>query len=197
MNLKTKLMGLGLVAMASAGILGAQETGWQAGGALSYASGMDLKRHFTNQDIGFILEGGYVGKLAASTVPFRTNLSFNFFPGKTTNGSKIDLNGMQLAGDLFISTPMEKLRIITGLSLNKWSMKVTTPAENYTNSVKGLKFGGRIGFDYAFSKHVTGEVIFQAVELGSDMDYQKTPDYPNGTYGINPSWLQFGVKYHF
>ena len=201
MNFKHTLMGLGLVAVAISAPLAAQApTGWHVGGSLSYASGMSLKKEITNQDLGYILDAGYTGKLAATDVDFRTSLALEFFPGKDLEQTKHSLNGVQLAGDLFVNTPIPRLRIITGVSLNQWSLKNSDPINgSWTNSVKGVKFGGRIGMDYMINKNWSAELLMQIVELGTNEELtSKSPngdDY--GVRGVNPSWAQLGVKYHF
>jgi opacity protein-like surface antigen len=55
-------------------------------------------------------------------------------------------------------------------------------------SVKGYKLGGRFGLEYTVNKNWSVNALLQYTELG--MDHYETK-------GINPSWLQFGAKYHF
>jgi hypothetical protein len=198
MNLKTKLMGLGLAVIAMAVPATAQDSGFYVGGSFSYASGMSLKDTITKSDLGFVVDGGYVGKLASTDVPVRTSLSYLDFPGKKDAGMKASLTGIELATDIFIKTPVDKLRLISGICLTKWSLKVDSDdLGSFTNSVKGIKFGGRIGADYAITPKLSAEMLLQVVELGTDQDFTRQPNGLNGIVGINPVWLQIGVKYHF
>lgn len=201
MNLNTKLMGLGLALGMLAIPASAQGTGFYVGGNLSYAGGMSLKNSVTKQDLGLVVDGGYIGKLASTDIPFRASLGLGWFPGAKDNGRQANAFNAQVAGDIFINTPVDKLRLITGLSFNKWRMDISydDPAMgSFTNNVKGIKFGARLGVDYTFSSKLTGELLLQMTELGTDQDFTKDPQGSTlGRVPINPSWLQVGLKYHF
>lgn len=189
MNLKNVLMGMGLAAVVCGSSLSAQEfRGFDAGLNLTYASGMNLKNQFTKQDLGFVVEGGYTGRLAATDVPFRLGLSINEFPGKSENDLKVSLMGFQVSGDLFVNTGFENLRLVTGISLNKWRSKAEAAGISETVTAKGVKFGGRMGLDYVIGNHWSASVMLQVVEYGTDK-LQTVP--------LNPSWLQFGAHYRF
>jgi len=188
MNLKNALMGMGLVAAVSGSSLSAQEfRGFDAGLNLTYATGA-LKDQFTKRNLGFIVEGGYTGRLAATDVPFRTGLAINYFPGSDEGGVKASLMGYQLSGDIFINSGYENLRLVTGISVNKWQTKVEAAGLSTSETVKGVKLGGRMGLDYAINNHLSASVMLQVVEYGTDALQTKS---------LNPCWLQFGAHYRF
>ena len=186
MNVRNSLMGLGVAAIAISSPLAAQEgPRWDAG--LSLVMPLDALTSLTNNHGlggGFIPEIGFNGKLVGTTVPFRVTFGINDLPGKDNDGTKTSLMGYQLAGDLFTDTGWNKLSLVTGLSINRWQMKV----DSTTSTVKGIKLGGRIGLEYRMSKACSADLLLQAVELGTD---------PQGITAYNPSWLQVGVKYHW
>ena len=161
--------------------LSAQETTrWDAGGGLIL--GLDGARSVTGNSQGFNVQAGFNANLSGFDAPYRVSLQVSTLPWNGNDPANTGLRNVQLAGDIFTQSPFAKLRLVTGLSLNKW-----TRGEMKT-AVKGLKFGLRAGLDYALAKHWSAETILQIVELGSDA-YE--------TKGLNPSWIQFGVRYHF
>jgi len=186
MNMRKSLMGLGVLALAFSASLAAQEgPRWDAG--LGLVMPLDALTLLTNNKglgAGFIPEIGFNGKLVGTTVPFRATFSINDLPGKDDNGTKTSLMGYQLAGDLFTATGWNKLSLVTGISINRWQMKV----DSTSSTVKGIKLGGRIGVEYRMSRACSADLLLQAIELGTD---------PQGITSYNPSWLQVGVKYHF
>jgi hypothetical protein len=235
MNLKNRMMGLGVAMLAVAGSLGAQDVQrWDVGAGL--VLGTDNLKEITNKSgfSGGAVDVGFNGLLAGTTIPFRISLGGNFFPGQEVvrhdpyedgrytqplhqvdQNVKGSLSGYQLAGDLFINTGYQGLRIVSGLSVNKWKLKrsatfaqaadtwsvvagawhqnvgaIAAGTVNYDESisVKGYKLGGRFGLEYTVNKNWSVNALLQYTELG--MDHYETK-------GINPSWLQFGAKYHF
>jgi hypothetical protein len=62
---------------------------------------------------------------------------------------------------------------------------------NGSFSVPGLKFGLRIGLEYAYTKNLTGHVLFQVTELG------RMVSIPSAISTVNPSWFDLGVSYRF
>ena len=139
---------------------------------------------------------------------------------------KTSLTLAQLHGDIFITTAIPELQAFVGLSLNSYSAKKTgtevpgVPAqaagqsdESYEAQVsafheatmldgknhfavrdaKGLKLGLRLGVSYSFSKHMSAELLLQQTELsGKDLE---DPLVRQG--GINPAWIEVGVRWHF
>jgi hypothetical protein len=153
---------------------------WDAGGA--FLIGLDGLKSVTGNGQGTNLQVGFNGHIANSEVPFRASLQHYTMPWDGSNPAHTGLRDLQLAGDIFTSTPFARLRLLTGISLNKWSRG------DAKTSVKGLKFGGRLGVDVALNPKWSAELTFQAVELGTDA---------LATKGLNPSWAQLGVRYHF
>jgi len=189
MTMRTPLRLLALAAALAGSGLMAQETqkAWTAGGALTFA--LDGLKEVTHNSNGFVLDFGYNGRLGATTVPFRASLGYQYFPGKEDTGLKQSLTSIQLAGDIFIETPWKGLQFITGLSLQKYKVKAeATGFGSASETVKGPKFGARLGLEYQFNPAWSGQLLVQMTELGTDAA---------ATTGVNPSWLQAGVKFHF
>jgi hypothetical protein len=161
--------------------LAAQDTTrWDAGGA--YLIGLDGLKSVTGSGQGYNVQAGFNGHIAESGVPFRASLQIYQMPWDGNDPANTGLRDTQLACDVFTPTSYDKLRLVTGLSINKW-----VRGEQET-SVKGLKFGARIGLDYALTPRWVGEFMIQVVELGTDT---------HATKGLNPSWAQLGVRYRF
>ncbi|MCL1909282.1 MAG: hypothetical protein FWG12_07980 [Holophagaceae bacterium] len=101
---------------------------------------------------------------------------------------------------------------------------VIHPAGTVDNNVSGTvdnifgKFGLRFGIDYALNDKVTLAVMLQMTDLGTDAEFldldkfrssytSTTAENPTnmplaggnvaGKRAVVPSWLQFGVRYHF
>lgn len=180
--MKSRLKNILLIgALAVGAPLAAQDTTrWDAGGA--YIVGLDGLKSVTGSGQGYNVQVGFNGHIANSGVPFRASLQVYEMPWDGNDPANTGLRDTQLACDVFTQTSYEKLRLVTGLSINKW---VRGEEEA---SVKGVKFGARIGLDYAISPHWTGEFTIQVVELGTD---------DKATKGLNPSWAQVGVRYRF
>lgn len=72
-----------------------------------------------------------------------------------------------------------------GLTGTYWKQSPITnalPAFSGTNSTNGLKFGFRVGAEYAFSKSIRGQFAFNQAEFNKV---------------LNPSWYSLGVVYRF
>jgi hypothetical protein len=115
---------------------------------------------------------------------------------------KTSLNLLQAHGDLLIETGRSSLHGLAGLSVNSYSMSRSgTESEDPQDrdhhfplrDVKGLKLGLRLGINYAFTRNLSGELLFQQTELsGKDLE---DPYVRQG--GINPAWIELDVRYHF
>lgn len=189
MTMKTPLRFLALGAALTCSGLVAQETqkSWTAGASMTQA--LDGLKGVTHKTTGFIVDFGYNGHLGNTDVPFRASLGYQLFPGSDYEGLKQSLTSMQLAGDIFVASPWKNLQFITGLSLNKYQVKAELAGlGSETETVKGIKFGARVGAEYKFSPAWSGQMMLQMTELGTNAD---------GSRGFNPSWIQVGVKFHF
>jgi len=151
---------------------------------------------------------GYTGKLVGTTVPFRASIGTNYMPGGTReirsdfgifigNELRRSLQGYYIAGDLFIDSRISSsLQFILGGTLNKWAVTEKEDGVSKKHSIKGVKFGGRFGLDYAINDNLSFNAIFQVAELGhSNALLDPMPD--TGATPWNPSWLQFGFKFSF
>lgn len=196
MNLRTWIVGLCLTGVCGLSA-NAQESRFDAGLALNLTSNQSLKNELTRNSLGYGVEAGFHGQLAATEVPFRVGLAYNAFPGKDEGGVKLSLTNLQLNGDLFINSGWEPLKFVAGLSINTWKVKIEAPGVSMSNSVDGLKVGGRIGFDYKIADHWHANLLWQVSELGTDQDLIENGDPSIAVKAVNPSWIQLGVRYRF
>ncbi len=203
MNLKSLFRTLTAGLMLGGLGLSAQEASAPFAVGLHLISGLDGLKNITNNSSGAIVDFSYQGSLAKTDVPYRAGLAFASFPGSSKDGVKTSLTSVQLFGDIIIRTQVEHLNLITGLSLNKYSQKKTLDASADPSlglpTDKGIKFGARLGIEYAFNRSWSSELMVQMTELGVQNRPNPTSDDPAniGAYGANPSWVQVGVKWHF
>jgi hypothetical protein len=198
--MKKTLRMLGLVAAAaliSAPALKAETpTTYFYGVGITYAN--DALKQVTNTNLGLNFNAGLDREIKGTTIGFRPALAITFLPGSWDGDSKTSLTNLQASGDLVINTSIEKFKVVTGMSVNLWRYigDARNGASNKwgLNSAMapgGLKLGLRVGFDYKFSKQITGELLWQGVEFGNK------PNDEQSWQNFNPTWLQVGVKYHF
>ncbi len=192
----TRICMLGLLALP----LAAQSTNVSVGGALIY--GLDSYKKAVNATTGLTLNVGYDTSIYKSGIPARLTFGVGLMPGKELNGLKTSLTLFQFAGDIIIETDSHSLRGILGLSINSYSAKFSgyeSPAVNDAEhhfpfrDVKGIKGGLRLGAEYTFAPQWTAQVLLQTTELAGRQRYD--PLIRKG--GINPAWLEFGVRYKF
>jgi len=197
--------------------------GWVAGAALPWAT--DNLKQWTNQSfMGLCLDGAYQIPIAESGNCFRLGLGLNSMPGKNQypygdNDSpwKINLTGIQVNLDVLFQIGPSPLSIITGLSLNSWFKNVSGidpwDQPNGNASVSGNvknafgKYGFRLGAEYAMNRSLSLAVMLQMTELGTDMEFYPDHWFEDadgkvdrgnvGYFSVNPTWVQFGVKYKF
>lgn len=171
----------------------------------SVVSGMDALKSVTNNRSGFTLGLAYE-HMTAIEVPVRFELSSIYLPGRDRQGLKTSLNSVQLASEVFIKTPVEGLRFLTGLTLNRYSVSnsgETRDAQGNlvkafpVDSVKGIKLGGRLGMEYALNERVSLNCIFQLTELGATAPEVASEEPSVAKGGSNPSWIQIGMRYRF
>jgi hypothetical protein len=68
---------------------------------------------------------------------------------------------------------------------------VRTGNPNGSFSIPGLKIGVRLGVEVAFSKQLSGQILFQQTELG------RMVSIPGALNTVNPSTFEVGVVYKF
>ena len=189
------------------------------GGGLTFAN--DSLRKVTNNSLGMNLNIGWDYTLADTNTTFRMGLGLTILSGKegnytyvydpnntavpVTTISKTTLYNVQGTVDLLIGTPWEKVKIVTGLSVNQWRYQAASrfasgsgdilptphPYDLQGSKAPGdLKVGFRIGADFQVNKAWSAEAILQMVELGGTNSESRLNS-------INPTWIQVGVKYHF
>ncbi len=187
---------LGLLALPMA----AQSTGFSAGGALIL--GLDSYKKAVNNSTGFLVNGAWDTTVYKAGIPARLSLGVGLMPGKESNGLKTSLSVIQIAGDILIDTEISGLRGVVGLSLNKYSATFSGEESQSVfdsdhhfpfHDCDGIKGGIRLGLEYAFTKHISGEALFQATELAG----RQRNDTLIRKGAINPGWIQFGARYKF
>lgn len=182
---------LGLLALP----LAAQST--SIGGGLIVA--LDGLKKATNNTTAFQLNAGYETKVPGTEIPTRATLTGAIMPGSEEDGLKTSLQMLMLSSDILIETPVQGLRGVAGLSASVWKQKLSGAEPTATGktfpmeSVNGVKLGFRLGLEYAFTKNVSGEFLFQQTELSG----KNTTTTLVRRAGVNPAWFQLGVRYTF
>jgi hypothetical protein len=187
----------GLLAMP----LAAQNAPFSINGGL--ISALDSLKKATNHSTALQIGADYHTRVWSTEVPARVGLSFASMPGSEKNGLKTSLSLLQLHGDLLLDGPTAAWHPVLGLSMNRYTMS-KQGVENLADpldrdhhfpvrDVRGTKIGFRVGLDYAVSRNLELELMFQQTELaGKDLT---DPMVRAG--GINPAWLEFNVRYRF
>lgn len=222
---------LGLAAAtALPSVAGDTKVTFDAGVAL--VNQLDSAKNVTNANGGFALTGAAYWSVSGGYV-VRTGLGYTSLNGASRGSHtyldtsvtpavikpwsddnvKTSLSGVQVYGDLMIPTGVQDLSLVTGLSLNKWSFSSTIPAGRVnpltgdaktSGSIRGYKFGGRLGLQYKVSSLISAELLLQQTEMGSnnpgDAPIGNTDPANQAPLFItneNPGWLQLGVRFHF
>ena len=198
----------GLLLLAGSSLQAQQAPGWKVGAALPYA--LDSLSTYTNQTVlGLCLDGGYQMAIPGASTLVRFGLAVNVFPGQSkmagTVSRKVSLYSEQLTADVVVPIGTSKWSLIAGMSANNWNVN-STVNDSADPTVAGTsepvkkffgKFGFRTGLEYQFSRNLSMTALFQQTELGSDARLRKNGDDIYGYQGINPSWIQFGIRYSF
>jgi len=190
-HLRSSLLGLIVLPLA------AQGTGFSVGGGLLV--GNDSLKKATNSTTGFHVGADYT---LSTGVPVRLGLTLASMPGKAENDLKTSLTLSQAHGDVLIAFPAPAWKALIGVSVNSYSMSRTGTESTDSLDVdhhfpvrdaRGLKLGLRLGLSYALTTRLSGELVFQQTELaGKDLE---DPLVRRG--GINPSWFELGLRWHF
>lgn len=187
---------LGLLALP----LAAQTTPFSLGGSLIV--GLDSYKKAVNNTTGFTLNGGWDTHVYKTDIPARLSLGVGFMPGKEVNGLKTSLTLVQFAGDILLDTEVQGLKGVVGLSLNKYTARFSGTESQSVFDVDhhfpfhdcdGIKGGLRLGLEYGFRSHWTGELLLQTTELAG----QQRNDALVRKGAINPGWIQVGARYRF
>lgn len=137
--------------------------------------------------------------LAYTLVPSRLELPVRFGVGVngffTTCDATTDakLSNDQAYVDLFFTKPGSALAFYGGLSVNQWQVS----ANGRSSTVSGLKLGLRAGMEYRFASAASLSVGYQVAEAGTSSELLPNGPKDTGARGLNPSWLQVGVRFHF
>lgn len=218
-------VGLAAAALVVCGPLRAGDAGWSVGVAgnvvtdsiqglaKSYGATVDAAYTWHSESAGLPLRATF--SYAYFPAPGYTGIN-----GTAPSTYKIGLQDLQVGLDGFATLPSKNLKLFFGFTLNKWRVNADStyfipdvsptgeplPTGTYQSGsasgpVPGIKLGVHIGLERPFTDHLTGFAEFQATALGttsvfmvpSDPNYSQT----SGNGGVNPCWLQLGVRYHF
>ncbi|WLT30913.1 hypothetical protein [Geothrix sp. PMB-07] len=198
---------------------------------LNVIKGLDGLTKVTDRPVAFSLDLGYQGILGGTEIPFRASIAYHHFPGAATtnvrhfvsddpfttkdtkvSGVDTSLSSFQLAGDIYVPTPIKALKIVSGFSLNKWHtsnpwLTLGHDSDPNANSMAShsngaeIKFGFRTGIAYEVNECVTLLIRYQFVSLGSTyaLDDRKLtkPGVVRIDEKVNPAWIDFGITYRF
>lgn len=182
-------LGLGLTVKAE------ESKGFYIGGSATIAN--DSLRKVTNETLGLNLNIGLDRMIGDTNIGLRPQFAMTWLSGKPKDGTKTSLVNLQVAADVLIPVGYERVRLVTGFSINQWRYAAVADSNgNHPFNLSGkkapasLKLGFRGGVDVKIADRWTAEALFQMVEFGS-------MDTKVGYHNFNPSWIQVGVKYHF
>ncbi len=192
--LRTLLLGLAVLPAC------AQGSGFGIHGSL--LAGLDSLRKATHGRGGITLGLDHQTRLPHADMGVRTGLTLGWMPGRTKAGLTTDLRLVQAFGDLRIPVGGSLVTAIAGLSVNHYGLTKTGTESDEPSDVerhfpvrdaRGLKLGVRLGVSLRLSDRWSGELLLQQTELaGKDLE---DPLVRPG--GINPAWIQFGVRCAF
>ncbi len=184
--------------------LAAQQTpGWKVGAAFPYA--LDELHTVTNQRLmGLCLDGAYQGAFDGSQAFWRLGVGLNVFPGKAQEGPKTDLTGFQVTFDALKPLGQGRTALLFGLSLNTWTQK-TSGLDRWgkSNELSGTvshafgKVGVRLGLEHSLTPRLALTTLLQVAELGTDNAFLQNGSPTRGRSGVNPSWIQVGLRASF
>jgi hypothetical protein len=202
------------------GALAAQAPGWSmaVSGNVMTDSVFGMGKSF-----GATVDGAYTWDSEAAALPLRVSVAYATFPasGQTTLAGtgpstyKIGLQDFQVGLDGFASLPVESLKLFFGFTLNQWLADATSSywvpddsaaggsfqSGKVSGTVKGIKLGLHLGLEHPFSERISGLVVLQLSQLGTSSAFmvQSDPNWADGSgnVGVNPCWVQVGVRYHF
>ena len=236
-NLRSSAYAALLLAMVSTG-LQAQDAGWgvsadlltgagRTNSAAGIKSGLTLSGSYTFETsngfnvrpgiaLNYLIGSGVTGVAPNADAILDTDATGSY----TVPGSSIKhtITGVQVFGDLLIPIFDKRADWILGLSVNKYSVKVSgAPAGAYspididagarayddngdvvrtgnangTVSIPSYKMGFRTGFDYKINKNLAIQALLQMTELG------RAISMPTQVPTLQPAWVEIGVSYKF
>jgi|GEM_PF-5297212 len=192
-------------------------------------NGLNGVTSITGKSLAYSLEVGYQGILGGTQIPYRASLAYARFPGSDTmdvrhfvgddpfvtrtaqvTGVDTTLSNIQLAGDVYLPLPVPHLRMITGMSLNKWHSNnpwltlgrdYNTPSQQTHSNGPEIKFGFRAGLSYDLTEKVACVLRYQFSALGSTYGLDDRDAAKPGVLVVdqraNLAWLDLGITYRF
>ncbi|HNX94572.1 MAG TPA: hypothetical protein PKL14_05380 [Holophaga sp.] len=199
-----KLIGISLLSLLALP-LAAQDSGFSVNGGVIWAPSTYFGSYekAVNNNSGYYVGGSYTTGASEAGVVGRGTVSYYAMPGQArANGLKTSLDLVQIAGDVVFPMGVEGLDGVVGFSANIYSVTNSGTESADKNDVynhfpvkngSGLKGGVRIGVEYAITKSLKAEVMLQQTELGG----QNSSDPVKRVGGVNPGWMQIGLRYNF
>lgn len=114
----------------------------------------------------------------------RFHMAFMSLRGKDLTGLD-NANRPHVNGGLDIMQDLGAWTFFGGMTATQWKQNTLTAKDPLfigTNASSGVKFGFRVGAEYAFSKSIRGQFAFNQAEFNKV---------------LNPSWYSLGVVYRF
>jgi hypothetical protein len=209
------------VALLLCGALHAGETGWSLGAS---ANVMTDSTFGIAQNCGATLDAAYTWDSKTAGLPLRVSFGYADFPaqgrvgiaGAAPSSYRIGLQDLQISLDAIAALSDSRLKLFFGFTLNKWQVDSQSSywvpdgsaaggafqSGSVRGQVPGIKLGLHLGLERPFTDHLSGLVEFQASSLGTSSVFMAPadPSYGGsntGNTGVNPCWLQVGVRYHF
>ena len=202
------------------GLLQAGDAGWSLGVS---GNAMTDSIFGIGKTYGATVDGAYTWKSERAGLPLRVTFGYATFPasgsvgiaGTSPSQYKIGLQDFQIGLDGFAALPGSSLKLFFGFTLNKWRVSSdssyfvpdASPAGGQfqegkvSGPVPGIKLGVHLGVERPFTDHLSGVLELQASALGTTSAFmvQSDPNWSasSGNGGVNPCWIQLGVRYHF
>lgn len=152
----------------------------------------------------------------------RLGLNHLRMPGKDFGTIKSSLADTQFVADFYFLSGLKRWKAFGGLSLNHYTAKnsgteqwqkvvyrkpsatttttLTVPLYVWSaTDTKGIKMGLRLGVEYLIRPRWVATATLQATELQGGpgrKPWEPQPTMPNNGV-VNPSWVQFGMRYSF
>lgn len=122
--------------------------------------------------------------------------NLSFVTGLSINKWSLSNKGTEPAGGYLAFDPSQNVVSSSDPTGNPTYDPIRNNPNNFfnLNEDKGIKFGARLGLEYRFSEHWTTDLLAQIIEVGTSA---KNANGDSIRGGINASWVQLGVKYHF
>lgn len=158
-------------------------------------------RTFTNQPLGFGVEGTYDLTRKVEPLNFRVMAGYVHVSGKDRQdlGTALTLNALRAGADLTFRTPSDKITPYVGLIFSRWMASASQPGSLKPAALdfsdKGFKLGVRLGVDVNLTQNVVLAADYNFSEWRHDNDISSKAI--RGVNPVNPSWMSVTARYRF